>query len=350
AGADLGRDRIGQTLVHPGHLQPGADRKAERRDDRTGRQPAARRRGRDHVAVAINDVDVAGVADKYLAFGPFLYRRQGDEGGFANAESRVSLAEGALGDREVGQARVEAQRAARAELARRRVAHQLPAVTQVLVGKQRHLRLAVGVRGVAIPGEAVSHGQFGGFGDAVYEAGRVRVVILEPGVTQHAQLLEKYGALAPEAALGHGVTAEVEGERIFNTRLPVFHVFVAQQAAVEFARAVAGFLVAVVGVDLARHKALVPAAQRGVDHFGAGAALGFGRAQHLLIGVGQFGQAEQCTGLRYLATWQPHFGRAVPVAAEEVLDRVDGLHRTGDEREAVAGVLDGGRQYVGQRP
>ncbi len=45
-------------------------REAERRNHRAGRQPAARGRGRHHVAVAVDHVDVAGVADEDLALRP----------------------------------------------------------------------------------------------------------------------------------------------------------------------------------------------------------------------------------------------------------------------------------------
>ena len=57
-----GRSADGEALVEPGHLQPGAEAEAELGDGRGGLQPAARRGGRDDVAPAVDDVDVAGVA------------------------------------------------------------------------------------------------------------------------------------------------------------------------------------------------------------------------------------------------------------------------------------------------
>ena len=93
AGRDARREAVGQAVVEPGHLQPRAQREAERRDRRARRQPAARRRGRHHVAVPVDHVDVAGVADEELAVGPFGHRRQRGEGGLADAEARVGAAQ-----------------------------------------------------------------------------------------------------------------------------------------------------------------------------------------------------------------------------------------------------------------
>ena len=53
---------LGRPGLQPGHLQPGAEREAQLGDDRVGLQPAAAGRGRDHVAPAVDDVEVAGVA------------------------------------------------------------------------------------------------------------------------------------------------------------------------------------------------------------------------------------------------------------------------------------------------
>ena len=49
-------------LVEPRHLQAGAEAEPELGDRRGGLQPSARRRRRDHVAPAVDDVDVARVA------------------------------------------------------------------------------------------------------------------------------------------------------------------------------------------------------------------------------------------------------------------------------------------------
>src|SRR5690606_36905569 len=61
-GAAAGGEGVRQALLQPGHLQPGAEREAQFGDDRVGLEPAAARGGRDHVAPAVDDVQVAGVA------------------------------------------------------------------------------------------------------------------------------------------------------------------------------------------------------------------------------------------------------------------------------------------------
>ena len=49
-------------LLEPEHLRARAEAEAELRDHRRGLQPAARRRGRDHVAVPVDDVEMHRVA------------------------------------------------------------------------------------------------------------------------------------------------------------------------------------------------------------------------------------------------------------------------------------------------
>ena len=62
AGAAARGQGVRQALVQPGHLEPGAEREAQFGHDRVGLEPAAAGRGRDHVAPAVDDVEVAGVA------------------------------------------------------------------------------------------------------------------------------------------------------------------------------------------------------------------------------------------------------------------------------------------------
>ena len=57
-----GHQRGRQSLVEPEHLGPAAEAEAELGDGRRALQPATARRRRDHVAPAVDDVDVAGVA------------------------------------------------------------------------------------------------------------------------------------------------------------------------------------------------------------------------------------------------------------------------------------------------
>jgi hypothetical protein len=60
-------ERARQALRQPEHLRPRPEGKAELGNEGRAVEPAAARRGRDEVAVAIDDVDVAGVATRRLA-------------------------------------------------------------------------------------------------------------------------------------------------------------------------------------------------------------------------------------------------------------------------------------------
>ena len=57
-----GPDRVRVALLEPELLGAAAEAEAELRDRRRGLQPAAGRRRRDHVAVAVDDVEMHGVA------------------------------------------------------------------------------------------------------------------------------------------------------------------------------------------------------------------------------------------------------------------------------------------------
>src|SRR4051794_22111870 len=62
------RQRGGEPLLQPEHLAARAEREAEVGNDRRGLQPSARWRRREHVAVLVDDVEVAGVAAHLSAF------------------------------------------------------------------------------------------------------------------------------------------------------------------------------------------------------------------------------------------------------------------------------------------
>src|SRR5262249_40943746 len=62
AGPLAGRERVGMALVEPELLRAGAEAEAKLRDHRRGLQPTARWRRRHHVAVAVDDVEVHGIA------------------------------------------------------------------------------------------------------------------------------------------------------------------------------------------------------------------------------------------------------------------------------------------------
>ncbi|MNI46574.1 hypothetical protein D3C73_1010450 [compost metagenome] len=104
ARALAGLQLAGHAIVQPGHLQPGGQRKAQAGHDGAGRQPAARGRGGHHVAVAVDNVDLAGVAHEDFARGPFGHGRQGGERGLAHAKARIGSGQCAVGGGQVGQA------------------------------------------------------------------------------------------------------------------------------------------------------------------------------------------------------------------------------------------------------
>ena len=64
-------------------------------------------------------------------------------------------------------------------------------------------------------------------------------MLLQAGMAQHADLLQKGWPLAPEAALGYDIAAETECQRCLDGRLPTRHVVVAQQTAVRLAGGIA---------------------------------------------------------------------------------------------------------------
>src|SRR5690348_5411814 len=66
ARAFSGRERGRMAFLEPEHLGAAAEAEAELRNDGRGLQPAAGRRRGDHVAVAIDDVEMHGVT-AYLA-------------------------------------------------------------------------------------------------------------------------------------------------------------------------------------------------------------------------------------------------------------------------------------------
>ena len=71
---------VGQAGLEPEHLAARAHREAQAGNDRGGLQPSARRRGADHVAPAVDHVQVAGVGADHA---------QAGHGGFAGARGAV---------------------------------------------------------------------------------------------------------------------------------------------------------------------------------------------------------------------------------------------------------------------
>ena len=194
--------------------------------------------------------------------------------------------------------------------------------------------------GNAIPGEAVRQRQLGGLGNAVNEAGGFRRMLLKARVPQHAQLLQQRRPLAPEAALGHRIAAEVDRHGLFGDGLPARHVVQRQQARVVFPAGVAYRFAAAVPVDFAGDETGLPDAHRSLDHAGARIAFALRFFQQALVHRGQRGLAKQRAGLRDLALRQPHGGGRRPVLQEQLAHREDGLRDARHQREAVARIVD----------
>ncbi|MNX43066.1 hypothetical protein D3C86_735000 [compost metagenome] len=184
----------------------------------------------------------------------------------------------------------------------------------------------------------------------MHERRRRRIQSVDVQVPQYRQLLQVDRALRPDAAFGHGIAAVLHRERLVVRGPPVGQIGFAQQAAVALPGGVAHRLMGVVGVDLVGDEAAVPDVQRGID---AAAAVGAGAVRFVKdarVGGGDGGRAEQGVRGRYAAVGQPHVPRTGPFVAEQRLHGKDGLRDARHQGKAVARVVDGRAQHVGQFP
>ena len=195
-------ERRGETFLQPEHLQAGAQREAQLRDRRRTLQPAAARGSGDHVAPAVDNVHVAGVAPGHPVR---LHRRLAGRG------VRPVRAPDGTGPDVRRQAGLRPVGAPRPQLPRCPVADQGCPLSRVLPGEQR---LGRHVRAVAVPRLTVGEGELQRL-DLGVDAGRgprvVRAGVAE-GV-EDGQRLQQHRALAPEACLRHRVAVPVEGHR-----------------------------------------------------------------------------------------------------------------------------------------
>src|SRR5690606_41349965 len=81
----------------------------------------------------------------------------------------------------------------------------------------------------------------------MHESGCMRGVILQVGMAQHAQLLQEDGTLAPETALGDGIAAIVQRNRVLHASAQGGHVFISQHAAPVLPASIANLFLAVDG-------------------------------------------------------------------------------------------------------
>ncbi|MNX76400.1 hypothetical protein D3C86_1079090 [compost metagenome] len=159
-----------------------------------------------------------------------------------------------------------------------------------------------------------------------------------------------HGALRPHAALGHGIAAVLRGDGLIVGGAPVGHVGLAQQSAIALAGGVAHFGVGVVGVDGVGDKAAIPAFQGGGDAADPITAGGMRFIQDARVRVGDGGRAKQRIGRGHAAIGQPDVSRRGPFIPKQRLHRQHRLRHARHQRKAVAGVVDGGTQHVGQLP
>ena len=212
ARAFAGRERGGVARLEPEHLRARAETESEFWNDRGGLQPAAGRRRGDHVAGAVDDIEMHGVA-AHLSDPP--------DGRFAGAEraDRRALAGVApqLDDR------AEAFDRAGFELQRRGFSDELAPPGVVGLREQRRHRHLDELR-IAVKALAVRIGELGGFDLEMDEIGPGRVDPVELEALEDRELLQHHRTLAPGPGLADRVAAIVVGERRLDGRLPIRHV------------------------------------------------------------------------------------------------------------------------------
>ena len=175
-------------------------------------------------------------------------------------------------------------------------------------------------------------------------------MLLEVGVAQHADLLQKGRPLAPETALGQRVAAEVQRQWCFDGRRPAFEVLEAQQAAVSLPGTILNFFGAVILINLLCHKAPVPGLYGSIYHCAARLREALSGANNAFIRRRERRQAEKRTRRRHLPVRQPDFGGRRPLLTKQVLYRHDGLHGARNQRKTIAGISQSGGQHLGQGP
>ena len=166
---------MGRAGVEVEHLPTGAHGEAEALHDRRGADPAAAWGGRDHVALAVDRVQVSGV--------PHVGVAQAEVADFAGADSEGAAV--VLGDRDRCVLRYAVADVAGAQVHRCRLADQVATACGVRVGQQdvHGDVIELGVAVVCLP---VGEGELGGLGQGVEIVGGVvaepaQVVALQDG-------------------------------------------------------------------------------------------------------------------------------------------------------------------------
>ncbi|MCY1513454.1 hypothetical protein D9M68_479550 [compost metagenome] len=333
------RQRAGQPLFQPEHLRARVQPETQFGDDGRGLEPSAGQRGRDHVAPAVDDVDVRGVAP--LGRSAHI----GQRGLIGGAAGRGDLRQTLQRVHDTGHLRLEAGHAAGQEVLRRHFADQRAAFVVVGVGQQV-LQRHVDEGRIAVIGLAVGKGQLHGFRDPVHEFRAGRAHAGQVHALEQRERLQEDRALAPRARLGHGVAVVVVGDRLVVAGGPARQVVRGDHAPVGGAALVHDVGAAREAFDLFGHEAPVERVARRLDLAFAVRARALGLLQHAGPGAGQRRIAEQLAGLRHLAARHVDLGRRRPVGFEKVLQAGDGIGNARHQRMAMLGVIDGGLQHV----
>lgn len=328
------RKRSGMAFLQPEHLGAAAEAEAELRNDWRGLQPSARWRRGHHVAGLVDDVEMHGVAAN-LAEAP--HRR------LAGTERADGLAL-ALGAAQLDLAAKAFDRAGE-EIERSLVGDELAPLVIVGIRQQRPDQ-DLGELGIAIEFLAVGEGKLGAFDLEMDELRPGRIEPVERKALEQRELLERDGALAPDAGLADGVAAIVVSERRLDRRLPARHVVGREHAAMRRAADVHHLLRPAELVDGLRDEALRPGFARAFDLGVAASAAALGFAEDAGVGCCQRLVDEERSGFRHLTVRKIHRGRGRPMLTEQLLDGLDRGAGAFDQRIAVAGVGDRGLQHV----
>ncbi len=324
--AGLERSRHGG--VQPEHLAARAQAEAELGNDRRALQPAAAGRGRDHVAVPVDHVEMHGVAGHHSVAA---------ERGLARAMAGVEPRDRGLAHGLRGQARnsfqhraadqdraAETRNAAGPDLARRFAADQLAALVGVVLGQQalhRHLdEIRIGVERLAI-----RERQLEALHDGVHEFRAQRIHRRDVVAREQGEGLQHRRALAPRPAFAHRVAVIVELRRLVVRGLPTRHVVGGDQAAMPAARRVHHLVRGRELADRLGHEALRPDVPRMVDALLARASADLRLARDARIGFRQARVAEQLAAFRRLAAGQIHRRGSRPFLGEHLRQRRDGV-------------------------
>ena len=193
------RDRGSGIAWNPGRLAP---REPKSGNGRRRLQPAAGRRDRDHVAVAVDDIDMDGVAALFAKDAPWSARRPRR---VPNPAASISMVRStALRSPAILPGRRSSE--AVAPISLRRSCRVGRRTADASIGTSQKCR-------VAVVDLAVGKGEFHGLRDRVDEVGADGIHRGEVEVLQNRERLQEDRSLAPGAGLGDGPAVVIIGQR-----------------------------------------------------------------------------------------------------------------------------------------